>query len=199
MKYTIDTEVLRKNNINIGGFLCMLCLRHKVNIEKTMKALQTLFLVSSEADLFGNLSLTDNGNELLNTVIIESDKEIIEKKQDISILAEKLKDVFPKGKKDGTNNYWADGAALIERRLKLFFRKYGTKYTNEEILDAAKRYVASFNGNYNYMRTLRYFIFKEGINANGEVEGSSELLTYIENKDNDSITSNNKDWTSSLK
>ena len=113
-------------------------------------------------------------------------------------IAQQLKEVFPKGKKDGTNNYWTEGIPLISRRLKLFFKKYGN-YSLDVIVDAAKRYVASFNGNYNYMRTLKYFIFKEAVNANREIEGTSELLTYIENKSEDANTPENPDWTSNLK
>ena len=47
------------------------------------------------------------------------------------------------------------------------------------------------------MRTLKYFIFKEGVNADGDKESSSDLLTWMENKA-ESIAQNN-DWASDLK
>ena len=52
-------------------------------------------------------------------------------------------------------------------------------------------------GNYRYMRLLKYFIFKESLNANNEVEGGSELLTYIENEGQEDTLKDN--WTSTLK
>ena len=46
------------------------------------------------------------------------------------------------------------------------------------------------------MRLLKYFIFKEKIGAAGEVEGDSELISYIENADQEELSN---DWTSTLK
>ena len=83
------------------------------------------------------------------------------------------------------------------RRLNTFFLKYGDSYTDEQILNAARQYVEGFNGNYRYMRLLKYFIFKESLNANNEVEGGSELLTYIENEGQEDTLKDN--WTSTLK
>ena len=114
-----------------------------------------------------------------------------------SALATKLKEIFPKGKKDGTNYYWADGVALIVRRLKLFFKKYGDGYTSEQIVQAAEKYVQGFNGNYQYMKLLKYFIFKEKVGANGEVEGESDLISYIENAGQEETLRN--DWTTTLR
>lgn len=139
--------------------------------------------------------LTQKGAELLDAVIIDSEKqtEPVEKLND---LAARLKEVFPKGKKEGTNYYWAEGVALIVRRLKLFFKKYGNTYTDDQIVNAAKKYVEGFNGHYQYMRLLKYFIFKESIGAAGEVEGSSELINYIENAGQEDTLKEN--WTSTL-
>ena len=85
---------------------------------------------------------------------------------------------------------------MIVRRLKLFFKKYGNEFTDEQIVQAAEKYVQGFNGNYQYMRLLKYFIFKEKVGANGEVEGDSELISYIENAGQEEDLKN--DWTSSL-
>ena len=85
---------------------------------------------------------------------------------------------------------------MIVRRLKLFFKKYGNEFTDEQIVQAAEKYVQGFNGNYQYMRLLKYFIFKEKVGANGEVEGDSELISYIENADQTDSLKN--DWTSTL-
>ena len=139
--------------------------------------------------------LTNEGSRMIDSVILDSSKE--QEPQDRLInLATRLKAIFPKGKKAGTNYYWAEGVPLIIRRLKLFFRKYGNEFTDEQIVQAAEKYVEGFNGNYTYMRLLKYFIFKEKIGAAGEVEGDSELISYIENADQ--VDDLREDWTTQL-
>lgn len=150
----------------------------------------------AERDAFNNVTLTTIGKQIFDSRFIVKDnlesKETLDEIDDLSI---KLKSIFPKGTKEGTNTPWTEGTKLIKRRLLMFFKKYG-KYSNEDILAAAESYVHSFNGNYSYMRVLKYFIFKEAVKA-GEVESSSELLTYIENagQENNII----RDWTSDLR
>jgi hypothetical protein len=93
-------------------------------------------------------------------------------------LAKKLKEIYPKGMKDG-KWYWSDGVALIKRRLQAFFVKYG-RYPAEEIIDATQRYVNE-KRDQDDMRLLKYFIFRDK-KVDGEVVATSDLLTWIENK-----------------
>lgn len=194
----LNKRAAQQNGITIDEALLMLVIHNKVNLERAEKALIQKGLITAERNyLFQQVGwrLTNRGTEVLDSVIMDSDKE--QEPQDRLIqLATRLKEIFPKGKKDGTNYYWADGVALIGRRLKLFFKKYGNKFTDEQIVQAAEKYVQGFNGNYQYMRLLKYFIFKEKIGANGDVEGDSELISYIENAGQEENLRN--DWTSSL-
>jgi hypothetical protein len=65
--------------------------------------------------------------------------------------------------------------------------KYGD-YPDEDIINATKKYVNSFNGNYQYMQLLKYFIWKNKVTGGelidgrvvGEVEKQSQLAAYIE-------------------
>lgn len=194
----LNKKAAQQNGITIDEALLMLVIHNKADLERAEKALIQKGLITAERnDLFQQVGwrLTNKGTEVLDSVIIDSDKE--QEPQDrLNQLATKLKEIFPKGKKDGTNYYWAEGVALIVRRLKLFFKKYGNKFTDEQIVQAAEKYVQGFNGNYQYMRLLKYFIFKEKVGANGEVEGDSELISYIENAGQEEDLKN--DWTSSL-
>ena len=194
----LNKKAAQQNGITIDEALLMLVIHNKANLEGAERALIQKGLITAERnDLFQQVGwrLTNKGTEVLDSVIMDSDKE--QEPQDRLIqLATKLKEIFPKGKKDGTNYYWADGVALIVRRLKLFFKKYGNKFTDEQIIQAAEKYVQGFNGSYQYMRLLKYFIFKEKVGANGEVEGDSELISYIENAGQEEDLRN--DWTSSL-
>ena len=194
----LNKKAAQQNGITIDEALLMLVIHNKANLEGAEKALIQKGLITAERnDLFQQVGwrLTNKGTEVLDSVIMDSDKEQ-EPRDRLIQLATKLKEIFPKGKKDGTNYYWADGVALIVRRLKLFFKKYGNKFTDEQIIQAAEKYVQGFNGNYQYMRLLKYFIFKEKVGANGEVEGDSELISYIENAGQEENLRN--DWTSSL-
>ena len=47
------------------------------------------------------------------------------------------------------------------------------------------------------MKTLKYFLWSEKVNKAGEVEPTSDLLTYIENADEVDELSN--DWLNELK
>lgn len=194
----LNKKAAQQNGITIDEALLMLVIHNKINLERAEKALIQKGLITAERnDLFQQVGwrLTNKGTEVLDYVIMDSDKE--QEPQDRLIqLATRLKEIFPKGKKDGTNYYWADGVALIVRRLNLFFKKYGNKFTDEQIVQAAEKYVQGFNGNYQYMRLLKYFIFKEKVGANGEVEGDSELISYIENAGQEENL--RTDWTSSL-
>src|SRR5574344_1286502 len=195
----LNKKAAQQNGITIDEALLMLAIHNKADLERAEKALIQKGLITAERnDLFQQVGwrLTNKGTEVLDSVIMDSDKE--QEPQDRLIqLATKLKEIFPKGKKDGTNYYWADGVALIVRRLKLFFKKYGNKFTDEQIIQAAEKYVQGFNGNYQYMRLLKYFIFKEKVGANGEVEGDSELISYIENAGQEEDLRN--DWATTLR
>ena len=195
----LNKRAAQQNGMTIDEVLLMLVIHNKANLERAEEALIQKGLITAERnDLFQQVGwrLTNKGTEVLDSVIMDSDKE--QEPQDRLIqLATRLKDIFPKGKKDGTNYYWADGVALIVRRLKLFFKKYGNKFTDEQIIQAAEKYVQGFNGNYQYMRLLKYFIFKEKVGANGEVEGDSELINYIENAGQEENLRN--DWATTLR
>ena len=74
-----------------------------------------------------------------------------------------------------------------------------TSLNVDAIVNAAKRYVASFNGNYTGMRIAKYFIMKnptkQDENGKGYVEQVSDLLTFLENGGSEEeVVINNDDW-----
>lgn len=195
----LSKEGCHKNNVSIGEALLLLSIHNNADLDVAQKELiRKGYITAAMNNLFQQIGwrLTNKGTEVIDSVIVDSDKKSKSDEKLIQ-LATRLKEIFPKGKKDGTNYYWAEGVALIVRRLKLFFKKYGNTYTDEQIIQATSKYVEGFNGNYTYMRLLKYFIFKEKVGATGEVEGDSELISYIENADQTDSLKN--DWTSTLK
>lgn len=199
MTISLNKHSALSNGITIDEALLLLIIQNKTDLNKAEEQLINKGFITAERDSSFNQigwRLTSKGSEIIESVIVDSDKKQ-EPKDRLNYLATQLKGIFPKGKKEGTNYYWAEGVALIIRRLKLFFKKYGNEFTDEQIIQASKKYVEGFNGNYQYMRLLKYFIFKEKIGASGEVEGDSELISYIENADQEDELSDN--WTTSLK
>ena len=98
-----------------------------------------------------------------------------------------MRELFPKGMKIG-NSAWRGNVRELKLRMQKFFKLYGD-YSDEAILKATKAYVDSFNGNYTYMRILKYFILKSEVkqhqNEMGEivsqVEDVSELANMLDN------------------
>ena len=72
---------------------------------------------------------------------------------------------------------------------------YGTKYTDEQIINATQKYINSFNGNYTYLKLLKYFIWKDERLKGESVQ--SLLADFIENESAEDTTSS--DWTVELK
>ena len=197
MTICLNKQIIDQYNMTIDEVLLMIVLENNVNLDEAQKVLISKgYITLNRNELFLPIGwrLTNVGKDMLNGIIVDSDKHQ-EPQDKLTELATKLKTIFPKGKKDGTNYYWSDGIPLIIRRLKLFFKKYGNDFTNEQIIQATEKYVEGFNGSYQYMRLLKYFIFKEKVGANGEIEGDSELISYIENADNEDLRN---EWTSTL-
>lgn len=182
MKIIISSEGCKRNGMDITDVLLLLKHSMPPNEEQSQKKLIENGLITAERDQNHQpigWRVTKKGLDLLESVFIESDKED-KSMEELLDIADGLKTIFPQGRKEGTSNYWAESKLLIAKRLKSFFKRYGSDYTKEQILEAAKKYVEGFNGRYQYMRTLKYFIFRDR-NTLGEAEASSDLLTYIEN------------------
>lgn len=140
-------------------------------------------------------SATEKGITLADELIADSEESIATKEDGIKELADKLRSIYPEGKMAGTSYYYRCNRADIVRKLKSFFRRYG-EYTPEQIIEATQRYVDSFNGNYTYLRLLKYFIWKDE-NKDGEVLSISQLADWIENKNEANAA--NSDWVTQLK
>lgn len=119
-------------------------------------------------------------------------------------LAIKVQECFPIQKlkyNDGRTSpfYFRCNKTEIKDKLKKFFALYGD-VPDEDVIDATKRYVASYaSKDYIGMRLAKYFILKDArkLTADEEVhvEQLSDLATFLENKptEEDDIV-NGDDW-----
>lgn len=109
-------------------------------------------------------------------------------------LATKVQECFPKQKMmyaNGTASpfYFRCNKTEIKNKLKKFLTIYG-EVADEDIIDATKRYVATYAPkSYRGMRLAKYFIMKDDrkLMADDEVhvEEISDLATFLENKTED--------------
>ena len=191
MKYIIDEKVCKKHNLTITEVLCLLFLKScdgnysdvVSKLIKEEKLVEPNILDSDNADC---LYLTPHWDDEISSVVLESDNSVPDKDR-IENLVNKMRELFPKGMKIG-NSAWRGNVRELKLRMQKFFKLYGD-YSDEAILKATKAYVDSFNGNYIYMRILKYFILKSEIkqhqNDAGEVvsqvEDVSELANILEN------------------
>lgn len=167
--------------------------------DETYKSLIDKGLISkangSLYELDKKFHASDKGMGLIDELLADSEEDIVLKEEEIIGLANKLREIYPEGKMPGTSYYYRCNKADIIKKLKSFFRRYGN-YSTEQIIEATQRYVDSFNGNYTYLRLLKYFIWKDE-NKDGETLQISQLADWIENKE--SINQVNSDWMVNLK
>lgn len=186
MKFFIDTKRIKEYNIHFDSLLILLGIYFNtpVRVLEYPEELKGYYMIHPELN---RPYLTQKGVNIVEEVFLKS--EFTDKQENLSLeeLAEKLRELYPKGKKPGTAYMWRDSTAYIVKRLQAFEKKYG-KFEHEDIIKATQKYVNSFNGNYGYMQLLKYFIFKDD---------TSQLLSYISNLDDEDDCQ--IDWNTALK
>lgn len=200
MKITIDEEVCTNMGMTISEVLAVLLVKTDVDIGELFNSLKEKEVLVPKNTLLGeSLFITQKWDDIVCNILLTSENTIPSEDR-IEKLASELMQIFPKGKKEGTNTYWRGNLKDTKLKLKKFFKLYGTKYTDEQIIEATKKYVDSFNGNYSFMRVLKYFIWKDIKKQDSEgkyyIEEVSDLATLIENIDQDDFSLN--DWTVNL-
>lgn len=175
MKYCIDSEVIKSFGISINDFFILMFKANKIKLHDTKNLIENGYLTEDG-------KITQEGCDLFDDIIIKSDKGL-PKEDEMEMIAEAMRDIYPTGKKPGTSYYWTDSTKLVTRRLQAFFKKYG-KFTAEQILEATETYVKQFENDpeKRLMRLLKYFIFKESRDSDGMTVYDSELLNIIEHK-----------------
>lgn len=206
MRFILDTDKLKEREIGISGCLFLLAsyLGETIIEDATYKKLSSRGLIFTEGFENGkpvSYTPTQDGANLASQIITEC-TTLKASKEPISDrfiqLAEKIRDLYPKGKKPGTSYQWRDSVELIATRLKTLILKYNVEFTDEEAIQATKNYIQSFNGDYRFMMLLKYFIFKN-TNDGVCINQNSQLLSNIaEIRDGEGDTSNTS-WTSELR
>ena len=196
MKITIDEKVCTKHKMTPVEVLFALAFRiSKGDTLSNMLAREIL------VDVGGQMQVTQHWSDVLDEIIAESGG-CTKSEDELKELAKKMIEAYPHGamidRRTGkpTTYFFQCNNYEVRAKLKSFYARYG-EYPDEDILDAEKRYVARWNGNYQQMgfRQLKYFIFKKDKDT-GEI--SSPLLDFLENKESEEEGVNNDDWTTKV-
>jgi hypothetical protein len=208
MKITIDEKVCLKYKMTVPEVLMALALRScEENTIENM--LNREILVVKEEGLFEDAyRVTQRWSDVLDEILSDSSGKVEKSDEELLELAKQMRELYPQGKmKDRygrmTPYYYRCNNSEVVKKLKKFFTVFGN-VSDEDILDATKRYVASFQGNYSGMRLIKYFILKDDVkpseDGTGHVEQISDLATFLENKESEEgETSNDDSWLMSSK
>lgn len=198
MNIIINTDEIKAHDIPLKELLYLLVLYMKAPIDdEGIKDLHKRgYLIYNGEDHNPKYDITIGGANAVETIFLNSEFGGNEYNEDrYEKLARSLRELYPTGRKPGTNYQWRDSNSIIAKRLKALVKRYGKEFTDEEAIEATRKYIESFNGDYRYMQLLKYFISKKRV-IDGEVEETSQLLSFIENKDQENI---NNDWTTTLR
>ena len=111
-------------------------------------------------------------------------------------LAAALRNLWPVGEKDGKYP-WRDSVPNISTRLQTLWKQRDlSKYTLDDCLVAARKYLSQFESNVKYMRTLKYFIFRQNkiVEKNGRIRYTFESL-FADMLEGLSTLEKQSDWT----
>lgn len=183
------------------------CLKNKLTLQEALIA--TAVSMGNYKSVFDNM-INRHVLGIMGQSVDSKWKDIIKNLIDaedarFETLAIKVQECFPKQKMmyaNGTASpfYFRCNKGEIKNKLKKFIEVYGD-VSDEDIIDATKRYVASYAPKgYRGMRLAKYFIIKDDrkLSADDEVhvEQLSDLATFLENKieDTPSDIVDGDDW-----
>ena len=197
MKYIIDTEILEREGIGLDEALYLLSVYKKKPIDfNTIQKARVENKILKFENPRDPVNITPKGQSFIESILAKSKIHVSsDNLERYRTLADKMREVYPKGLKPGTNYQWRDSTAIIADRLMKLVAKHNIEFTDEEAVEATKRYIASFNGNYRYMQILKYFISKQKPVEGAPAEQNSQFLSFLQNEES---TTENQDWTANL-
>ena len=189
MKITIDEKTCLKHGLSLVEFFFALAIRSSDSPEGELLNMENREIIIKDRDVY---RITQHWSDVLDEIISDSSGNVEKSDEQLLELAKQMRDLYPQGKmKDRygrpTPYYYRCNNSEVVKKLKKFFTIFGN-VEDEDILDATRRYVASFQGNYSGMRLIKYFILKDDVRQGEDgnhVEQISDLATFLENKDSE--------------
>jgi hypothetical protein len=198
MKLTIDEKNCLKHKLTLDEVLVALVYRQVKNPEEVYENLINREVLVQKED---KVMVTQRWSDVLDDIICDSTGKVTYSDIDLLGLAKKMQDAYHKGKMQDNVHYYQSNPREISSKLKKFFVTYGN-YSEDDIIDATKRYVASFRGNYKYMTALNNFVWKmdkeEDEDGNRHNVRHSYLADYLDNKEDNENMVEIEDWTTKM-
>ena len=202
MKFIIDEKVCGDHKLSVTEMLVCLAVRNADNFDNIISNLINRQVL---VNFGGKFMITQHWNDVIDEILLDSsdDTEAESYMKRLTNLAEKMRECFPQGKMHGTPYYYRCNNREVILKLKKFFIQYGN-YSDEDIIDATKRFVASYQGNYRYMPLIKYFIMKNKTvkdeDGTSHIQEVSELASYLENKGKEEeVVITSDDWLVSVR
>ncbi len=180
-------SILDKKGLNYNEYLFLIMHSELENLKEYKETLINKgFLKLKDGELttlkkayqeLRSIELSYNYVKIKNRKAMEKEKEA--KYFDLAV---KLQELYPKGKRPGSSVQWRSNKFILARKLKIIHDDYEVPFTEEQAIDATKRYVDSFNGDFTYMECLEYFILRL------RPEFKSNFMSYLENTESDEDT-----------
>lgn len=188
MKLIIDEALCSKHKMTIAEVLLALAVRSSDNLQGELLNMQNREILVNDRGIY---KVTQHWSDVLDELLSDSSGASEKTDEQLIMLAKQMREIFPQRKMldrlgRPTPYYYRCNTSEVVRKLKKFFTIFGN-IPDSDIIDATKRYVASFQGDYTGMRLIKYFILKEDVkpseDGTGHVEQISDLATFLENKD----------------
>ena len=201
MKITLDEKVCLKHKLTLQEALIALAVR----AGSTNEAVKNLLAREVLVERNGEFLITQHWNDVVDEILCDSSNNGLDLSDErLLALAVKVQECFPKMKMRYASGqespfYFRCNKTEIKNKLKKFLTLYG-ETTDEDIIDAAKRYVATYESKgYLGMRLAKYFIMKDdrklGADEEVHVEQLSDLATFLENRGSEEEEpANDDDW-----
>lgn len=158
MKFTVNTDILKKHNLSLGEFLVLLIGYFDLDFKDCQDSIIGKLL--ADKNLFKDIGivLSNNSKDLIAQILMESDEKAISSGIDFESLALSLQECYPDGNKPGTTYSWRGNTAEIAQKLRTLVVKYGFTFTEGEAIDATKEYIQSTEKDIKHRHQLKYFL-----------------------------------------
>jgi hypothetical protein len=180
--FDIPEEILAQYNITYDELLFLMLSLRGVLIEDITESLLEKHIGRPSKRDPKHLAVRHKEEILVDNILsnykdyLRMERKKVEINPDYIELAAKMQELYPKGKRPGCSTQWRGNKIIIAKKLTTLVRDYYASFTEEQAIDAVKRYVDSFNGDYSYMECLEYFILRE------KPTFKTNFLSYLENK-----------------
>lgn len=186
MKLVIDEKECIKHKLTQEEVLIALAIRSSKDFNTTLSNLLSREVLVQKNSKY---LITQRWDEEIDELLLDSSSAIDDEER-LQNLAVKMRDCFPAGMMPGTPFYYKCNRREIMLAMKKFFRLHGD-YPDDEIIDACKRFVASYRGDYKYLPIIKHFITKSKTMTDDEgcpyIVEESKLADFLENKEEQDI------------